>query len=82
MVFTFGKALASMGACIICDEKYKKFFINKARAFIYSTALPPINVAWTQFIFKKMPYFKKEREKLELLSTFLKVNCKKKITSF
>ncbi|ECL2996157.1 pyridoxal phosphate-dependent aminotransferase family protein [Campylobacter jejuni] len=78
LVFTFGKALASMGACIICDEKYKKFFINKARAFIYSTALPPINVAWTQFIFKKMPYFKKEREKLELLSTFFKSKLQEK----
>lgn len=78
LVFTFGKALASMGACMICDEKYKKFFINKARAFIYSTALPPINVAWTQFIFKKMPYFKKEREKLELLSTFFKSKLQEK----
>ncbi|ECP8327298.1 pyridoxal phosphate-dependent aminotransferase family protein [Campylobacter jejuni] len=78
IVFTFGKALASMGACMICNNLYKSFFINKARAFIYSTALPPINVAWTQFIFKKMPYFKKEREKLELLSAFFKSKLQEK----
>ncbi|EKS3205156.1 pyridoxal phosphate-dependent aminotransferase family protein [Campylobacter coli] len=78
IVFTFGKALASMGACMICNNLYKSFFINKARAFIYSTALPPINIAWTKFIFKKMPYFKKEREKLELLSTFFKSKLQEK----
>ncbi|HDZ5061361.1 TPA: pyridoxal phosphate-dependent aminotransferase family protein, partial [Campylobacter jejuni] len=72
LVFTFGKAIASIGACMICEEKYKKFFINKARAFIYSTALPPINIAWTQFIFKKMPDFKKKREKLQTIAEFFK----------
>ncbi|EDP6317024.1 pyridoxal phosphate-dependent aminotransferase family protein [Campylobacter jejuni] len=72
IVFTFGKALASMGACIICDEKYKKFFINKARAFIYSTALPPINVAWTKFIFEKMSELKEKREKLQIIGNFFK----------
>ncbi|HDZ5007885.1 TPA: pyridoxal phosphate-dependent aminotransferase family protein [Campylobacter jejuni] len=72
LVFTFGKAITSMGACMICEEKYKKFFINKARAFIYSTALPPINVAWTQFILKKMPDFKKKRKKLQTIAKFFK----------
>ncbi|EDJ6131201.1 pyridoxal phosphate-dependent aminotransferase family protein [Campylobacter jejuni] len=72
LVFTFGKALASIGACMICDEKYKKFFINKARAFIYSTALPPINVAWTKFIFEKMSELKEKREKLQIIGNFFK----------
>lgn len=78
LVFTFGKALSSLGACIICEKKYKSFFINKARAFIYSTALPPLNVAWTQFVFKKMPYFKEKRENLKLLSTYFKDKLKQK----
>lgn len=82
LVFTFGKAIASMGACMICEKKYKNFFINKARALIYSTALPPLNVAWTQFIFKKMPNFKKKRENLELLSAFFKSKLQEKNHTF
>ncbi|AXP09539.1 pyridoxal phosphate-dependent aminotransferase family protein [Campylobacter hepaticus] len=78
LIFTFGKALASMGACIISHKKYKSFFINKARAFIYSTALPPINVAWTQFIFKKMPIFEEKRKKLQDLSVFFKTKLQEK----
>lgn len=62
LVFTFGKAIASMGACIISDEK--DFFINKARAFIYSTAIAPINVAWTLYVFKNLHKFNEKRKKL------------------
>ncbi|EPX6802371.1 aminotransferase class I/II-fold pyridoxal phosphate-dependent enzyme, partial [Campylobacter jejuni] len=72
IVFTFGKALASMGACMICNNLYKSFFINKARAFIYSTALPPINIAWTKFIFEKMSELKEKREKLQIIGNFFK----------
>ncbi|MCW1359778.1 pyridoxal phosphate-dependent aminotransferase family protein [Campylobacter sp. CCS1377] len=72
LVFTFGKAIASMGACMICEKPFKNFFINKARAFIYSTALPPINVAWTKFIFEKMSKFKEKRENLQSLAEFFK----------
>ncbi len=70
LVFTFGKAIASMGACMISDEK--DFFINKARAFIYSTAIAPINVAWTLHIFKHLSEFKIQRNKLFKLNTWFK----------
>ncbi|TKX31252.1 aminotransferase class I/II-fold pyridoxal phosphate-dependent enzyme [Campylobacter estrildidarum] len=78
LVFTFGKAIASMGACMICTKKYKDFFINKARAFIYSTALPPINVAFTLFIFKNMTKFQNKRENLYRLSQNFKNKLKEK----
>ncbi|TKX34628.1 aminotransferase class I/II-fold pyridoxal phosphate-dependent enzyme [Campylobacter taeniopygiae] len=78
LVFTFGKAIASMGACMICAKKYKDFFINKARAFIYSTALPPINVAFTLFIFKNMTKFQNKRENLYHLSQNFKNKLKEK----
>lgn len=70
LVFTFGKALSSMGACMICKDTFKDFFINKARALIYSTALPPFNVAWTLFIFKKLGEFDQRREDLARISAF------------
>ncbi|HEC1554368.1 TPA: aminotransferase class I/II-fold pyridoxal phosphate-dependent enzyme [Campylobacter upsaliensis] len=72
LIFTFGKALASMGACMITSKQFKDFFINKARALIYSTALPPINVAFSLFIFEKIASFEKQRIKLKALSEHFK----------
>ncbi|EJC0919475.1 aminotransferase class I/II-fold pyridoxal phosphate-dependent enzyme [Campylobacter upsaliensis] len=72
LIFTFGKALASMGACMITSKQFKDFFINKARALIYSTALPPINVAFSLFIFEKIASFEKQRVKLKALSEYFK----------
>ncbi|EAI5622314.1 aminotransferase class I/II-fold pyridoxal phosphate-dependent enzyme [Campylobacter upsaliensis] len=72
LIFTFGKALASMGACMITSKQFKDFFINKARVLIYSTALPPINVAFSLFIFEKIASFEKQRIKLKALSEHFK----------
>lgn len=72
LVFTFGKAIASMGACMICEKPFKNFFINKARAFIYSTAIAPINVAWTLHIFKHLHEFSTQRKELLELSAWFK----------
>ena len=72
LVGTFGKALASMGAYIVCDQILKECLINQMRPLIFSTALPPFNVAWTHFIFERLPQFSKERAHLEQLSEFLR----------
>ena len=72
LVGTFGKALASMGAYVVCDQILKECLINQMRPLIFSTALPPFNVAWTHFIFERLPQFSKERMHLEQLSAFLR----------
>ncbi|MGH9729271.1 MAG: aminotransferase class I/II-fold pyridoxal phosphate-dependent enzyme [Candidatus Acidiferrales bacterium] len=41
VVYTCGKALASVGAFVCCDAKLKEFLINRARPFLFSTAMPP-----------------------------------------
>jgi len=71
LVGTFGKAFASMGAYIMCDEVVKQWLINAMRPLIFSTALPPINHAWTRFILTKMPTLTDQRAHLAQLSTTL-----------
>mgnify|MGYP000786179093 FL=1 len=72
LVGTFGKALASMGAYVVCDKILKECLINQMRPLIFSTALPPFNVAWTHFIFEQLPQLSKERTHLDQLSAFLR----------
>ena len=44
---TFGKALASVGAYVLCDSDIREFLVNRMRSFIFTTALPPLNMLWT-----------------------------------
>ncbi|MBN1257803.1 MAG: 8-amino-7-oxononanoate synthase [Planctomycetes bacterium] len=41
VIGTLSKALGSYGGFAVCSEEMKTLFINRARSFIYSTALPP-----------------------------------------
>ncbi|MCH1783173.1 8-amino-7-oxononanoate synthase [Psychrobacter glaciei] len=68
LVGTFGKAFASVGAYIMCDEVVKQWLINAMRPLIFSTALPPINHAWTRFILAKMPNLTHQRTYLAQIS--------------
>lgn len=71
LVGTFGKAFASVGAYIMCDDIVKQWLINTMRPLIFSIALPPINHAWTRFILAKMPTLNDQRTHLAQLSTKL-----------
>ena len=52
---TFGKAMASVGAYVVCRKELREFLVNRMRTFIFTTALPPVNVAWTCFMFERLP---------------------------
>ncbi len=54
LVGTFGKALASIGGYLICHPIIRDYLINKMRPLIFSTAQPPICMAWTNFIFQRV----------------------------
>lgn len=68
LVGTFGKAFASIGAYVLCDETVKSWLVNHMRPLIFSTALPPINHAWTRFILAKMPQLQAHRQHLAQIS--------------
>ncbi|MCL5270820.1 MAG: 8-amino-7-oxononanoate synthase [bacterium] len=38
---TLGKALGSLGGFVVCSAACREFLVNRARSFIYATALPP-----------------------------------------
>ena len=70
---TFGKAVASVGAYVACSLPVRNYLINRMRTLIFTTALPPLNVAWTEFIVKRLPDMNERRKTLsEQLRTALK----------
>jgi 8-amino-7-oxononanoate synthase len=74
---TFSKALGSAGAYIACSSAARRFFVNKARSFTYTTALPPSvyvsnleavhllknNPTWGSELLEKSVQFRKRLEK-------------------
>ena len=47
---TFGKAVGSFGAFCVANNDIISYLTNKARSFIFSTSIPPINIEWTNWI--------------------------------
>lgn len=68
LVGTFGKALASVGGYLVCHPLIREYLINSMRPLIFSTAQPPICMAWTHFIFQKMQEMQEERQQLGSLA--------------
>lgn len=71
LVGTFGKAIHSMGGYIVCDNVVREYLVNYMRPLIFSTALPPISLAFTDFILKKLDSFENKRQNLAKVSNFL-----------
>ena len=71
LVGTFGKTLASMGAFVVCSRLLHDVLVNRMRPLIFSTALPPLQVAWTSHIFRLLPRMEERRTHLKKLSALV-----------
>lgn len=72
LVGTFGKAAASAGAYIVCTRVIREYLVNRMRTLIFTTALPPVNIAWTVFILRKLVDMQDRREHLARISRTLR----------
>lgn len=70
---TFGKALGSFGAFVVANEDVIDTLINKSRSFIFTTAIPPINIAWTYWLLNNKQQFILEQKK-NLLQNVQKIH--------
>ena len=68
---TFGKALASVGAYLVCRKVIRDYLVNKMRTLIFTTALPPVNILWTRFVLERLESFNDRREFLSEISLLL-----------
>jgi len=73
---TFGKALGSHGAAILGSSELKNYLINFSRSLIYSTALPPHNLATIHSVYSQLQDTK-EIDNLRWNIQFFKSEIKK-----
>ncbi len=67
LIGTLGKALGSVGAFSLQSETIRHLLISRARPFIFSTALPPVSIAWSMFLFRKIRTMECRRQHLRHL---------------
>lgn len=61
---TLGKAIASQGAFVITDPLTRDLLVNRMRTLIFSTALPPISLRWSEHVVRALPSMDDRRERL------------------
>ena len=72
ITITLGKAMASQGAACISSSYIINYLINKAASFIFSTALPSVNILWTNFLLnEKIDLLIQKKEKLNDLFKYV-----------
>ncbi|MCC8088707.1 MAG: 8-amino-7-oxononanoate synthase [Rikenellaceae bacterium] len=72
LVGTFGKAVASQGAFVILSRIMKEYLVNTMRPLIFSTALPPLSVRWTEFVMDRISGMNERRKHLQNISGILR----------
>ena len=78
LVGSFGKAMASVGAFVICTRLIKDYLVNTCRSLIFTTALPPVTIAWNHFILREVMAMTEPRRHLRQLAINLRqslVDC-------
>jgi 8-amino-7-oxononanoate synthase len=71
-VHTCGKALAAAGAFVCGSENLRRFLINRARTFIFNTALPPYFASQVAAAMTLAADADSERKRLIELSAYLR----------
>jgi len=72
LVGVFGKALASSGAFVAANQLWVNALVNYSRSWLFSTALPPLTIAWNLYIWQRLAQFGKQRQQLHALSEQLR----------
>lgn len=68
---TLGKSMASMGAFVVADKSTVDYFVNKSRSFIFSTALPSVNILWTNWLLNdKFDLLLQKKERIRYIIKF------------
>ena len=68
LIGTFGKALASVGAFVLCSGDIREYLVNRSRSLIFTTALPPVVISWNHFVFRHMLGLGRQRLHLQGLA--------------
>lgn len=76
LVGTFGKALSSVGAFLLCSEVIRDYLINTSRSLIFTTALPPLTIRWNHFLLNEMAGCGDKRKNLQTLSDRLRTDLR------
>ncbi|MFA6989839.1 MAG: 8-amino-7-oxononanoate synthase [Candidatus Gastranaerophilaceae bacterium] len=72
IIGTFGKTIGSTGAFVSGKACIIDYLLNKARSFIFSTALPPVNIAFSKWVLENIIINMSEKRKnlIELSKKF------------
>lgn len=77
LIGTFGKALASVGAFVLCSGDIREYLVNRSRSLIFTTALPPVVINWNHFVFRHMLELDQERRQLQRLAGQLRADLRR-----
>ncbi len=65
---TLGKSIGSMGAFCVSEKTIIDYLVNKASSFIFSTAIPPSSIMWSNYLIEeKFDFLYKQAQKLKKL---------------
>ncbi|PAJ73649.1 8-amino-7-oxononanoate synthase [Pseudoalteromonas sp. NBT06-2] len=82
LILTFGKAVASSGACILCCNEVKDYLLQFNREYIFSTAMSPFMAKVTQDAITEVVNANTQRNKLRHNINLFKISFKKNCAQF